>query len=1129
MHRLVIFLGLLFLVDGRAVLSKHEATKRRTIGVEEPQDNLTQKVLRGSAPLEEDLREQYEKLATIPNHWDIPLIPVKDMTWWMFFRVVEKKALLAVHEGYLVAWCGAVTFLVCLTGAFAVMSQSLGGSKGDSEISQPFHEVPTGESESSKVLVQKGFVTSAFGSSVFWMWVLLPILGFAQMALIAADHYLFAMHEPDLTWNQWAHPYLLVFVLSHLTLFLQTQYLAKARVFFMLPAPLATATKILIQDQESATADGALVEVQSNESMHVRFFEHTCVRYLWSDTERSFLSVGTEAGLTGKAAAMRIQQGGLSQEQLDERQVIGPNVINVPVPGIWASLLEEFLTPIYCFQFATMWLYLFIDGWNVAAVWFVWTGVAGTTKSLCSVRKNRLRIQEMARTEARATVLRQGKWCEVSSSEVVPGDVIQVDECVVSCDVLIVKGGAVVNESMLTGEPMPVQRFPVEDVDASCVSNLSHKKHLLFTGTIVMQSSGDGIDANRGVGVVFNTGPRTMKGSMIRTVLFPEPIKFKFTDQLPYAYLFMFIYVCGLFTVIQVFSDSGSGIFSIFIGFTILVQSLNPLLPVTITLGQTMGSERLKKEMGVSCLNPERLPIAGKVHIMVMDKTGTITKEGMEFRGAHVAQAGAFGQAPCWAENGSLDSKAIPEALGWALASCHTVTRLRDGTMVGNMVEVAMLNASGCTLSDDSNSLSQPDGGEIHILKQLEFDQKRMTSGSVIKVQGKTIALIKGSYERVGELCSSGLPGDFKDVTEGLATEQYYVLGIGMKVLEEKGELATREELEKGITFLGLLLFRNEMKSDSPDAVSALKEGGTRAVICTGDNALTGAAIGRQVGLILPDRTVIMGDVEKGTMCWTNLTDKAVVPHKEVMESHEDAELVLTKAAFQQLTTQERMQLTQRVRVYARMKPDDKVAVVQLHQEQGWVVGMVGDGGNDCAAMRAAHVGLALSEGEASIVAPFASGEGYGTDEKSLMAVPHLLRYGRATLQTNLSSFTFFMVYGFTLPTSKIVQVLGGNRMMSEWDWLFIDIFLAIGFVILMTNRRPSEKLAPIRPTAALLEGRSVSSVFLHVVMFFIFYVTALNLLGLNLSMSITTPKLWVFLRMSGQRKETIMIVLLHL
>merc|ERR1740138_1337849 len=85
--------------------------------------------------------------------------------------------------------------------------------------------------------------------------------------------------------------------------------------------------------------------------------------------------------------------------------------------------------------------------------------------------------------------MRQGKWCEMSSVDVVPGDVILVTETVVCCDVLVVKGGAVVNESMLTGEPMPVQRFAVESVDSTAVSASSHKKHLLFTGTIVMQSS----------------------------------------------------------------------------------------------------------------------------------------------------------------------------------------------------------------------------------------------------------------------------------------------------------------------------------------------------------------------------------------------------------------------------------------------------------------------------------------------------------------------------------------------------------------------------------------------------------------------------------------------------------------
>merc|ERR1719482_1495513 len=676
-----------------------------------------------------------------------------------------------------------------------------------------------------------------------------------------------------------------------------------------------------------------------------------------------------------------------------------------------------------------------------------------------------------------------------------------IEEGMVTCDVVVVKGGAVVNESMLTGEPMPVQRFAVEDVDSAAVSAASHKKHLLFTGTIVMQSSGDAKDSDqRGTGVVFNTGPMTMKGSLVRTVLFPEPISFKFTDQLTRVYGLMFIYVCCLFTIMQLFANTGSWIFGLYIGFTILVQSLNPLLPVSITFAHTVGSEKLNEVEGVHCLSPQRLPIAGKVQVMVMDKTGTITKEGMEFRGAHISEGDTFGKSPVWAEDGQLDTTKLPEAVSWALAACHTVTRLRDGNLVGNMVEVAMLNSSGWTLSEDSKSVLHSSGDEIQILKQLEFDQKRMTSGAVIQVKGKTLALIKGSYERVAELTKTGIPKNFQEVTEGYAADQYYVLGVGMKTLADKGELAPREQLEQDLSFVGLLLFRNEMKSDSPDAVKALKEGGTRSVICTGDNALTGAAIGRQCGLIDDNQEIILGDLQKnGSFSWTRLHDKKDVSHKEIMEAKVcegeigNAELVVTKIAFRELEKNgELEQLLGRIRVYARMMPDDKVAVVQNFQHQGLVVGMVGDGGNDCGALRAAHVGLALSDAEASIVAPFSSGAEYGTGSKSLKALGHLMRYGRATLATNTATYMYFMVYAVLVPAVKLVLLFMGNMIMSEWAWLYADILVGSLMVACMTLSWPAKTIASRRPTSALLNMRTFSTVMMPVCVFVIFLGIAL-------------------------------------
>jgi len=85
-------------------------------------------------------------------------------------------------------------------------------------------------------------------------------------------------------------------------------------------------------------------------------------------------------------------------------------------------------------------------------------------------------------------------------------------------------------------------------------------------------------------------------------------------------------------------------------------------------------------------------------------------------------------------------------------------------------------------------------------------------------------------------------------------------------------------------------------------------------------------------------------------------------------------------------------------RVFARMTPNDKVQCVQLHMERG-VTAMCGDGGNDCGALRAAHVGMALSEAEASMVSPFS------TNNRSVMQCVELLKQGRAALATSFSNY----------------------------------------------------------------------------------------------------------------------------
>ncbi|KAF4701103.1 hypothetical protein FOZ63_020193, partial [Perkinsus olseni] len=172
-----------------------------------------------------------------------------------------------------------------------------------------------------------------------------------------------------------------------------------------------------------------------------------------------------------------------------------------------------------------------------------------------------------------------------------------------------------------------------------------------------------------------------------------------------------------------------------------------------------------------------------------------------------------------------------PLLLQYGLAACHTVTSMRSGRLVGNQVEVAMVEASGWALPEVGSAemvLTSPDGSsQLRVVRQLEFEHTRMTSGCVVRdEEGRLIVIIKGSYERVQAGCkASAVPRDYVEVCEGLSSGNFYVLGMGYKLLDsglDDGAVLkmTRDELERGLSLVGLLLFKNEVKPDSALAIN---------------------------------------------------------------------------------------------------------------------------------------------------------------------------------------------------------------------------------------------------------------------------------------------------------------------
>eukprot|EP00929_Paragymnodinium_shiwhaense_P036539 TRINITY_DN19569_c0_g1_i4.p1 TRINITY_DN19569_c0_g1~~TRINITY_DN19569_c0_g1_i4.p1 ORF type:complete len:1292 (-),score=164.98 TRINITY_DN19569_c0_g1_i4:385-4260(-) len=957
----------------------------------------------------------------------------------------------------------------------------------------------------------KGWIV---GTVLSLAWMTMPLLMEVAMVLLTLDNYF------GVGWDGTAPCFIVIMCLTHCLLLLATAFAPALHTFFMCPCELADATHVRIEEEDAAAATsdvevGSLSVVALERARKaklvpvlrtngLRYYEYTCVRYVWDTDGRRFRPVGT-LSITGEAAHQKLSAGGNSTAEADaSRGFNGANEIDVVVPGVFGALWIEFFDFMYIFQAFAVWDYLFYSAWNIATLWLLVVFGTGAWKALFIIRYNQMKVRELALQghSASQMVLREGRWVSVQTADLVLGDIVQIPEGIVTADVVLISGSAVANETMLTGEPMPIQKVAMENHEKFAFDAQVHgKKHALFSGTSVIQSvagasSGDG--SKTAIGAVVGVGGRTMKGQLIRMVLFPSVVKFKYSEQLPVVYAIMVLYSIGCLCVTLRTQGAGYTI-AFFSSAGFVIQALNPMLPVSLTMGQSVAAQRLE-EVGIMCLSLGRLPIAGKIRTMVFDKTGTITQGGMDLSAARPLAGKAFDEEVPVSE---LNSRLEKNALLAAMATCHTVTALRDGTFVGNAVECSTVKALGWRFPKlgEERIFEAPNGGEtLEVVRQLEFDHGRMTSGAVVrsKASGRVLVFIKGAYDKIGKIVQgASVPSDYEQVCETYARQCYYVLGMCSKELPNymaPNDIVSmpRDQLEADLQLLGLLLFRNEMKPDSLQAIEDLKAGSINCVMCTGDNAVTGTSIARQCGIIGSSSEVRVGDVDAGGQVeWRNPDNDQVMSAEEVLS--DPSELVLTQKAFRAILAKgdDAMQrLLPRVKVYGRMKPDDKVKVITLWQdhEGGTITGMVGDGGNDCGALRVAHAGIALSEAEASMVSPFSSRKGLlEHDFITLTSVVDLISEGRACLATNLATFMYFLTYSFCFTTGKLTLVSLGDMIYGEWQFLSVDVALGILLVWAMTQCRGTGKLSARRPTSSLLGPRTLTIILGSVVVYWIF------------------------------------------
>lgn len=244
----------------------------------------------------------------------------------------------------------------------------------------------------------------------------------------------------------------------------------------------------------------------------------------------------------------------------------------------------------------------------------------------------------------------------------------------------------------------------------------------------------------------------------------------------------------------------------------------------------------------------------------------------------------------------------------------------------------------------------------------------------------------------------------------------------------------------------------------------------------TGDNLWTGVFVAQKSGLIPPDSNIVIGELDQnGRVHWRDETGDAQrePPVKEDGTLSHDVSIVLTGDAWQELllsTPKQAMAVLPFIRVVGRCSPLDKVSVVDAFVAQGHKTLMCGDGGNDCGSLKAAHVGIALSDSDASVVAPFTS------LDKDISSVISVILEGRSALASVLAVYKYIIMYGNASSTCQVIMY-SISASFSEWMWLMVDGFYVIIFSLLLPLSTAARVLSPTRPTSSLLSWTTIGSV----------------------------------------------------
>ncbi len=486
-------------------------------------------------------------------------------------------------------------------------------------------------------------------------------------------------------------------------------------------------------------------------------------------------------------------------------------------------------------------------------------------------------------------VIRNGKEEQIPTSDLVPGDIVVLSEGdrIPADGILLHHEDLEIDESILTGESLPVAKEQNAEI---------------FGGTLVVKG--------RGHLTVQKTGMNTSFGQIAKTLSTVSADRTPLQKRLDVlGKVLSLIVVIGAISIIPIGILRGKELIPLLLlAVSIAVAAIPQSLPTVITIALAIGTNRMAKKNAI-VRKMQAVETLGSIQILLVDKTGTLTKNSMRVR-------------KYWVK----DKKLITPLLR-ACVFGNTASLIQKGSpasfdIVGDKTDGALLLWAK---SQVKNLEELKDGGTI--TDEFVFDPDEKTITTVWEEKGGKYVFVRGAPEALLE--ESKLSGEEKikitKLYETLASEGLRVIGFGMKHEKHEGHIM-RDHLEKNLEFLGLVGIYDPPRDEARQAVVKARSAGITTIMVTGDNEITALAIAKEVGLIEKDENVVTGE------------DLA------------------------KLNDDELSKIIENTRVFARIRPEDKLRLVSIFKKKGLVVGVTGDGVNDSLALKRADVGISMGQ-----------------------------------------------------------------------------------------------------------------------------------------------------------------------